>query len=650
MKSNTIRRRHTNSKLGCLNCKKKKIRCDENVPECKNCQKSRKNICSYLSLTPKELNKVRLAHALRTSTNKLLSSNYRLPTSDIQDQIFIHDLEFKHELTDLPIRIPNFMYPPLQFKPVSVKELDDSNDTESLPDILSKSATSTPSPVMSPGCEKIPKTKPLPGAIISNREFSIPNYLIKITPHIGINEYQFTKRVDLDYLILYMKNQQKSKYSHIINDLLILLGASIVISVSKNPSLRSFCLEQHSHNTRNLQRYNDVFDSKRDITMVPILYYSYSFLGYCNLLLGFSLKSCVKISSTAIQIMEKYLKINKNKPKGDIYKVILNELQYEMLFINMPSYKPSYLDEVMENIKELSLIYDSLPENFTYIKELFIKLFKFVKNDYLPVLSHGDNDKVIEYPIEMVYNLLKNWLKIFPSGAFVPICLNKGNQYEVLKSNLTSTVYCYYYLIGASLRTTFPFIKYVLGFSFPTLELNGTREFFEVSSILNSYGTSINVANLQDLLQRHNYYALRIYSFFRHRARIFIKHVDWDPSYFIPNLNANRWFKNVNEVPIESFKYTLVRPEHYPSITELDKGPGHKFTRTDETMILKLYARNIETLKFFDSQYVLQFDYQSMALLRDYRPMSAKCITDFEDLTPTDLEFFRNYKDHLIPK
>lgn len=75
------RRKHTNSKLGCLNCKRKKIRCDENLPLCDSCVRAKKETCSYLELSSVEVNRIRLTHSLRNSQNKLLTQDYRLPTS-----------------------------------------------------------------------------------------------------------------------------------------------------------------------------------------------------------------------------------------------------------------------------------------------------------------------------------------------------------------------------------------------------------------------------------------------------------------------------------------------------------------------------------------------------------------------------------------
>lgn len=175
-KPNTnTRRRHTNSKLGCLNCKRKKIRCDENLPQCDNCCRGKQETCSYLSLSSSEINRIRITHSLRNSQNKLLNSNYRLPTSTSQSSAlasatqkdssvslssttpsspastprthkpslphnspsssssmyhkkFQEDLgnalEFKFELNHLKLKIPTMSYPPLQFNVLTMNDFD----------------------------------------------------------------------------------------------------------------------------------------------------------------------------------------------------------------------------------------------------------------------------------------------------------------------------------------------------------------------------------------------------------------------------------------------------------------------------------------------------------------------------------------------
>lgn len=142
----TTRRKHTNSKLGCLNCKRKKIRCDETLPACLNCSKSNREPCSYLSLSVQEIYRIKLTHSLRQNQNSKIKQDYRLPTSSLKKgqksdlPSPIHDskassilgdsflgslvLEIEFELQDLPINIPDFAYPVIQFRNTTADNYD----------------------------------------------------------------------------------------------------------------------------------------------------------------------------------------------------------------------------------------------------------------------------------------------------------------------------------------------------------------------------------------------------------------------------------------------------------------------------------------------------------------------------------------------
>lgn len=54
------RRRHRNSHLGCGTCKKRRIKCDENLPSCFNCLKGKLH-CAYLNLDGPARNALRMA-------------------------------------------------------------------------------------------------------------------------------------------------------------------------------------------------------------------------------------------------------------------------------------------------------------------------------------------------------------------------------------------------------------------------------------------------------------------------------------------------------------------------------------------------------------------------------------------------------------
>lgn len=59
-KKKNSRRKHRNSHLGCGICKKRRIKCDENLPQCLNCVKGRLH-CAYLNLDAPSRNALRMA-------------------------------------------------------------------------------------------------------------------------------------------------------------------------------------------------------------------------------------------------------------------------------------------------------------------------------------------------------------------------------------------------------------------------------------------------------------------------------------------------------------------------------------------------------------------------------------------------------------
>lgn len=55
-----LRRKHRNSHLGCGTCKKRRIKCDESLPQCSNCVKGKLH-CAYLNLDAPARNALRMA-------------------------------------------------------------------------------------------------------------------------------------------------------------------------------------------------------------------------------------------------------------------------------------------------------------------------------------------------------------------------------------------------------------------------------------------------------------------------------------------------------------------------------------------------------------------------------------------------------------
>ncbi|RLV86837.1 hypothetical protein JA9_001228 [Meyerozyma sp. JA9] len=78
----TKRRRHKNSKLGCPNCKKRRVKCSEDLPSCLNCIKH-KTRCGYLDYTEDQLDELRAAKASLVASAATTSSGSKSELAEI---------------------------------------------------------------------------------------------------------------------------------------------------------------------------------------------------------------------------------------------------------------------------------------------------------------------------------------------------------------------------------------------------------------------------------------------------------------------------------------------------------------------------------------------------------------------------------------
>ncbi|EDK37863.2 hypothetical protein PGUG_01961 [Meyerozyma guilliermondii ATCC 6260] len=81
----TKRRRHKNSKFGCPNCKKRRVKCSEDLPSCLNCIKH-KTRCGYLDYTEEQLDELRAAKAslVASATSTSTGSKSELAEIDLK--------------------------------------------------------------------------------------------------------------------------------------------------------------------------------------------------------------------------------------------------------------------------------------------------------------------------------------------------------------------------------------------------------------------------------------------------------------------------------------------------------------------------------------------------------------------------------------
>ncbi|KAK6201355.1 uncharacterized protein RJT21DRAFT_105890 [Scheffersomyces amazonensis] len=681
--SSATRRKHTNSKLGCLNCKRKKIRCNEQLPICGNCLKGKKEVCSYLSLNQAETDRIRLTHSLRNSQNKLLNQDYRLPTSssnpnisdDIDKEQVVNknqkkgdkiSLEFKFELSRLPLRFPSISYPPVQFSNMTINDF--SNEFKVIHDSSSDESDAN---------KNIKSGKALPNALNLKTSFHKFNYS-KISKRVerkingnesnDMNYHIILGKINImdyfnDFLIEMSTNEP---YIEIVHDTFICLGHTAILnqfhqllkynSKFKQTYNSTFvddfekkCFEKHGAILTKL-RYDIVkFQSWHDNSQNDdrLEYYT-SFLGYASFFLTFSIiplnfsaESYFNSSKGIFAVFEVYNSKIKDVDKASpLYLFLLYNMHFNLTSINVPSYNPEFMIEVQRNLNSLSFIYkndslkfkdDDLNFWFDRLKYQYNNLINIFDEKLMPILFKSrDENFVTTYPASIIYDILKKWFSIFPSEAMAYNPNNNSNNYhdeQVFLNDLTTTLYVYYQAISASLSAIFSSCKYLYGMNYMSpcsTVFYHERKIMETNKF-NPYHQQYFNFPIDGILQRHNYYAMRLLSFFNRRNTFYQDHLEWSSTPYNDYLRNNRLkSRSINsyEVPIKSFTTTLIRPEHYPTKLDVSSTMANfVFTRRDETMIQKLYARNIETLNFFDQHSILQFDYETMLLLRDYRPI-----------------------------
>jgi hypothetical protein len=277
---------------------------------------------------------------------------------------------------------------------------------------------------------------------------------------------------------------------------------------------------------------------------------------------------------------------------------------------------------------------------------------EFIQNDLLPIVfTERNEDYISVYPQTTIYSIVKTWHKIFPSTVTTYNPTDDSNKsYESrFLQDLTTTLYMYYFAISAALESIFPICKYLFTVSF----MAPTTGFFKCRNIMtpmkyNLVYNKFNRTGIYAKLQNHIYYALRLYTFFQRRYLIYQNHIGWTEAY-PESVKQHRWksrtVKDAVEVPIKHFNTTLIRPEHYPTSSGTTPNGESFFTRTDENMENKLYKRNIEKLDFFNESSV-QFDFEALLLLRDYRRSQDDAIPPETSLTINEL--LNYYEDRTL--
>ncbi|KAI5956117.1 hypothetical protein CANMA_004564 [Candida margitis] len=706
------RKRHTNSKLGCLNCKRKKIRCDESLPSCKNCLKGKKDTCSYLSLPSDEIEKIKLTHSLRNSQNKLLNSNYRLPATNILttsrnepfepaggkkmkvvNSLSSSVLDFKFELADLPVLIPSITYPPLQYNNLSMQDF--TNEFKVMNDFDSDDYT-TGSPTQSSKRNILPNgfEHRITFKVVNPRAFKRVDSAHAVTTTKVVSDYSLHLFIGKNTLFDYMSDLFMDKMSDQGLSLAVqCIGEAILLNHLKNkpPSSRAETDKKLIGRLENRVRESfnkccQMLESKvAKIQQTKCVNYNYNsaggdlelaaytgnFLTFNSIISKQGVKTHFNTMKLPLLAYNTYSRLQETIPskKLSVVSLLKKNLQYNVISANVPSYNPQFLFEIESNLRSLEFIFtpevlfkvkvdSSIRAEFETLKAQYSSLMKFLKDKVLNIIfALRDESSLSVYPIDAIYDVLSTWHAMCPPEALVykPKISSSFYDESVFLKDLSTTLYTYYSAIAAALDAVFPSCKYLFSLSFilPVSQCYSDKETLTVSKY-NPYTRSFFSHKIDELLQRHIIYASRLYAFFKRRFVFYHNNIKWSNYYdnatLINNRSKSRKLSNATEVAIKSFNTTLIRPEHYP-IRDKSVDPSNavnnyiSFTREDDPLVKNLYARNIETLNIFDETSILQFDYESMLLLKDYRSFDDESEVSREVLSAKDIR--DHYEDRI---
>lgn len=685
-KLTTKRRKHTNSKLGCLNCKTKKVRCDETLPICRNCSRGKNSTCSYLKLSKPEIDRIKLTHSLRDSQNRLLNLDYRLPTSSNGKNkekaigAIENSLEFKFELTNLPLRMPLIRLPPIQFNYLTINDFaneftviksDDDNttlrDDDAIPVIKNK------------GLSKAFHIKSKFKLI----EHKIPKFYSQKDQNIhtdavfdGPDWKPDMKYTFMDILSIFEDSSYDIK-SVLAAESFALIGQALIVMRLKN---KCRLLNEPTSIKKEINRIeNNCYDKYRVLSVktekeiksfvgsnisenrkngadtVTFLSRAVKFIGFINIILKISADSYFKISNIREILISYYFKniaINFDTLLPSI-KYMNENLGYKILCIGIPSYKPSFFFEVISNLKSLSNIYSqdlvgyedvAMKNSFVDLSFAYKNLLQFLDELSTQAFSERNDNLVTTYSPKLIFKFLQNWYSILPAESitYVPAINSNYPDESKFLNDIKTTLYLYYHAIGASLDSLFPACTYLYDTNFNST--NGTFYYDRTIStdrINCRFHKSLNTAGV---LQRHNYYSMRLWAFFKRRYNFYVNLLKCE-NIFNEKVQSNRFGSRTKslEVPIESFNTTLIRPEHYPKMVEKS---SYQLVRSTEALLGNMYTRNIEKLSFFDETSILQYDHASMLLLRDYRPDEGEIIKHKPKIGYDVLKTF--YEDKFI--
>ncbi|CEP63612.1 Zn(II)2Cys6 transcription factor domain-containing protein LALA0_S08e06568g [Lachancea lanzarotensis] len=507
------RRKHRNSRLGCNECKRRRIKCDEELPECRNCRNRLRKPgddsvfqCSYLSMSKKEIEEFKVQKA----ANGLLSA--------------------PRVVQDAGSFIPSFQSPSPTFKAI-VPTSEEENAVEII--------------------------------MIPHRRVDIPKSVWNSM--VGMEVLRVPRSLYVQLLLNCTQDWTLSTNLVVaLNLLATIKSRSRKIEVSR----REKCAAAERDFIHELSTLEPLIPKYRGKLLSFVRNLTSTFLTAESQVDDEVIGARLLIGNSAVQLMQMYLDTRYRDDhhmamvdmclemfrKGLVAKVarsiqyFWNSLSLYHSLIYYPAYSTDLLLEIIDVLRDFKPFV--LSTNDPHLELHFMELFTYLEYlvSLLP-LSSG----VLPLSVNGLYDVYRRWILNVPPEAFSILASMSG---------VHRVFYTFYHSVPAYLNNLFPAACYLL-----TRQFYGTTAFypFSMKTILES---------LEPDLGPYAEFSLRLLSFME-RRNFMLRHL-FTVKNPLPDIISKDRFRirkvcNMREKQIKSLRHELITWESYPDLIPADQ-------------------------------------------------------------------------------
>lgn len=412
------RRTHKKSHLGCRNCKQRRIKCNEQLPVCGQCSKS-KLTCSYLSLTQKEIEQ----RIKNQNIERIFLSTPSTPSSDTQQ-------------------------PPIIPVPTSGRYYYSSSSTTPYYD-----DTNLPPIYNSTNNENLPSINQ---SVVLPAMDRNPNLLAT-----GKNPL-FKQGFETDMI--------RTAYMSWIDEVMSWafdsppLYHSVMAFSFGYLAIRTG--SAHHRHESDKHRFIALNELQSALANESILEVNTDALMACSIVLAWDIffqdetaTSYSILSKGFPAILERAQKVSPSPTLSSITDALFQGVRA----IQFPPYHAAFFFELVDKVYSIEP-YIKSSQNLRLIKEHYClgqyvsSVLKFLKSNHRELISSWSGAKY--YSPDEMFRFVKEWQKIFPVMALSSLLDDsRHDRYSIV-------LYTYYHAVTRALDAVFPEVRYIFQFGF----------------------------------------------------------------------------------------------------------------------------------------------------------------------------------------